>query len=102
MGLPPVFETGVKTPFKHAAPPGTIHVSIKGGVSMQHKKYSLYKNGVYLHDFDTMTECSKWLENIIGGSLYQGLSRIRDGKWIPDERSQLFGYEVKTNETEES
>ncbi|WP_162990431.1 hypothetical protein [Mesobacillus foraminis] len=67
------------------------------GGSMQNKKYSLYKNGVYLHDFDTITECSKWLENFIGGTLYQGLSRIRDGKWTPDEKSQLFGYEIKTN-----
>jgi hypothetical protein len=66
-------------------------------IQMETKKYSLYKNGVYLHDFDTMTACSKWLENIIGGSLYQGLSRIRDGKWTPDEKSQLFGYEVRTN-----
>lgn len=64
---------------------------------MQNKKYSLYKNGVYLHDFDTMKACSTWLENIIGGSLYQGLSRVRDGKWVPKEDSQLFGYEVKTN-----
>ena len=64
---------------------------------MQDKRYSLYKNGIYLHGFDNMTQCAKWLENIIGGSLYQGLSRIRDGKWIPKEDSQLFGYEVKTN-----
>ncbi|MDN4862886.1 hypothetical protein [Priestia megaterium] len=64
---------------------------------MQDKKYLLYKNEVFLHGFDTMKDCSTWLENIIGGSLYQGLSRIRDGKWTPKEDSQLFGYEVKTN-----
>ncbi len=61
------------------------------------KKFSLYKNGVHLYDFDTLAACAKWLENIIGGSLSQGLSRIRDGEWIPDEKSQLFGYEVKNN-----
>lgn len=27
---------------------------------MDTKKYSLYKNGIHLHDFDTMTDCSKW------------------------------------------
>ncbi|MGG3192996.1 hypothetical protein [Priestia aryabhattai] len=64
---------------------------------MQDKKYSLYKNGIHLHDFDNMSQCAKWLENIIGHSLYQGLSRIRDGKWTPKEDSQLFGYEVRTN-----
>ncbi|WP_191561620.1 hypothetical protein [Metabacillus idriensis] len=69
---------------------------------MELKKYALYKNGIHLYDFDTMTDCSKWLENIIGGSLYQELSRIRDGKWTPDEKSQLYGYEVKTNNNEES
>lgn len=64
------------------------------------KKYSLYKNEIHLYDFDTVKNCSTWLENIIGGSLYQGLSKIRDGKWIPKENSQLFGYEIKMKESE--
>ena len=67
---------------------------------METKKYSLFKNGVHLHDFKTMKDCATWLENIIGGSLVQGLSRIRDEKWKPDEKSQLYGYEVKTNQSE--
>jgi len=67
---------------------------------METKKYSLYKNGLHLYDFDTVKDCSIWLENIIGGSLYQGLSEIRDGKWKPRESSQLFGYEIKTNKNE--
>ncbi len=46
---------------------------------MQSKKYSLYKNGIHLHDFNTIMECSTWLENIIGGSLYEGLRALRDG-----------------------
>ncbi|WHY96630.1 hypothetical protein [Peribacillus simplex] len=60
------------------------------------KKYSLYKNDIFLHDFDTMKDCSVWLENLIGGSLYEGLRALRTG-WNPQEHSQLFGYEVKTN-----
>ncbi|PGY13197.1 hypothetical protein [Bacillus sp. AFS031507] len=60
------------------------------------KKYSLYKNGIHLHDFATIKECSAWLENLIGGSLYQGLCGLKDG-WKPKEHSQLFGYEVKIN-----
>ncbi|MDC0706246.1 hypothetical protein [Priestia sp. AB] len=67
---------------------------------METKKYSLYKNGIHLYDFDTVKDCSRWLENIIGGSLYQGLSKIRDEKWIPKEHSQLFGFEIKTNKSE--
>ena len=67
---------------------------------MESKKYSLFKNGVYLHSFNTMKDCATWLENIIGGSLAQGLSKIRDGEWIPNEKSQLYGYEVKTNQSE--
>ena len=68
---------------------------------MDTKKYSLYKNGIHLHDFDTMKDCAKWLENIIGGSLYQGLSRLRDG-WKPMAHSQLSGYEIKKNVAEQS
>lgn len=64
---------------------------------MTTKKYSLYKNNVHLYDFDTMKDCAEWLQNIIGGSLAQGLSKIRDGEWTPNEKSQLYGYEVKTN-----
>ena len=64
---------------------------------METKKYSLYKNGIHLYDFNTIMDCSAWLENIIGGSLYQGLSRVRDAKWIPQEDSQLFGYSIKIN-----
>jgi hypothetical protein len=60
------------------------------------KKYSLYKNGIHLYDFNTIKECAKWLENLIGGSLYQGLTGLRDG-WKPMEHSQLFGYEIKVN-----
>lgn len=67
---------------------------------METKKYSLYKNGVHLHDFDTIKECATQLENIIGGSLAQGLSKIKDGKWVPNEKSQLYGYEVKINRNE--
>lgn len=63
---------------------------------METKKYSLYKNGVHLHDFDTIKESALWLENIIGGSLYNGLRDLRDG-WKPKEYSQLYGYEVKAN-----
>ncbi|MGG0418258.1 hypothetical protein ABEY52_19670 [Priestia aryabhattai] len=62
------------------------------------KKYSLYKNGIHLYDFDNMSQCAKWLENIVEkGSLYQGLCRIKNGEWVPKEDSQLFGYKVKTN-----
>jgi len=69
-------------------------------IILKTKKYSLYKNEIHLYDFDTVKDCSTWLENIIGGSLYQGLSKIRDGKWIPKENSQLFGYEIKMNKSE--
>jgi len=48
-----------------------------------------------------MKDRAKWLENIIGGSLYQGLCRLRDG-WKPMDHSQLSGYEVKVNEDEQS
>lgn len=61
---------------------------------MKTKKYSLYKNGIHLHDFSTIKDCAVWLENIIGGSLYQGLRELRDG-WKPKENTQLHGYEVK-------
>lgn len=59
------------------------------------KNYSLYKNGVHLYDFKTIKECTEWLENLIGGSLYQGLTSLRDG-WKPKEDSKLFGYEIKS------
>jgi hypothetical protein len=62
------------------------------------EKYSLYKNDIHLKDFDTIKAMSDWLENIIGGSLYQGLTGLRDGTWIPTERSQLFGYSVKKSQ----
>ena len=57
--------------------------------------YSLYKNGVHLKDGETIKELCDWLENIINGSLYQGICRLRDG-WIPEEHSQLSGYTVET------
>ncbi|WP_375089118.1 hypothetical protein ACDZ29_25425 [Peribacillus sp. RS7] len=63
---------------------------------MKTKNYSLYKNGTHLHEFDTIKECAAWLENIIGGALYEGLRALRDG-WKPMEHSQLYGYVVKTN-----
>lgn len=66
---------------------------------METKKYSLYKNGIHLHDFNTIKDSAKWLENIIGGSLYEGLRGLRDG-WKPKEHSQLHGYEIKINEGE--
>ena len=50
-------------------------------------KFSLYKNDVHLKDFDTMSACAEWLENIIGGSLYQGLCRIEKGEWTPKRDS---------------
>lgn len=62
------------------------------------KKYSLYKNDVHLYDFDTIAACAKWLENIIEGSLSEGLAALRDESWIPTELSQLFGYSIKTNQ----
>ena len=58
------------------------------------KKYSLYKNGIHLYDFNTIKGCCIWLENIIGGSLYEGLRGLRDG-WKPSAHSQLDGYEIK-------
>jgi len=61
----------------------------------QLKQYTLYKNGVYLKESGTMKELSDWLENIIGGSLYEGLRALRDG-WIPESHSQLSGYTVTT------
>ena len=60
------------------------------------KKYSLYKNGIHLYDFNTIKDCGTWLENIIGGSLYEGLRGLRDG-WKPSAHSQLHGYEIKVN-----
>jgi len=60
------------------------------------KNYKLYKNGVYLKEASTIKELGEWLENIIGGSLYQGLLALRDG-WTPEPHSQLAGYTVKTN-----
>lgn len=63
---------------------------------METKKYSLYKNEIHLHDFNTIKDCATWLENIIGSSLYEGLRALRDG-WNPKEHSQLHGYEIKVN-----
>lgn len=62
------------------------------------KKYSLYKNGIHLYDFDTITACAKWLENIIGGSLGEGLGALKNKTWQPTKASQLYGYEINTNE----
>lgn len=66
----------------------------KGEIKM---KFTLYKNGVYLKESNTIKELSVWLENLIGGSLYQGLTGLRDG-WIPEERSQLSGYTIETKD----
>lgn len=63
---------------------------------MNIKKYSLHKNDIHLYDFDTMKDCATWLENIIGGSLYEGIRALRDG-WEPKKHSQLYGYSIKEN-----
>ena len=46
--------------------------------AMEIKKYSLYKNSIHLYDFNTIKDCGIWLENIIGGSLYEGLRGLRE------------------------
>ena len=66
------------------------------------KKYSLYKNDVHLYDFDSIAACAKWLENLIGGSLKEGLYSLRDQAWTPSERSKLFGYTIETNIEDDS
>ena len=57
-------------------------------IIIETRKYSLFKNGIHLHDFNTIKDCAIWLENIIGGSLYEGLRGLRDG-WKPMKHSQL-------------